>query len=119
MRAISTIIGEIISKDTSMTVNQFMNSNMLSIASIISQIKLKSSTFDTHEFIKHFSKSFEIDYINLLSNCGSQSPFQTIHQQIGRFLADNQAALGIVDNGTTCSANIFGLVNQNEDWTIL
>jgi hypothetical protein len=95
-----------------MSVNQFMTGNLPAIRGIISQM---NRPFDSHDFIRRFAKMFEVDYVQLLTQY-QKKPFQKVHQQIGLFLADNQAALGIQQNGKISSPNIFGDNTQNEQW---
>lgn len=46
----------------------------------------------------------------------NDEPFRTVQSQIGRFLADNQNALDIIDNGETFSENVFECTTSNESW---
>ena len=97
-----------------MSLNQFMNENL----GIIKDEIIKSiprPEFDSHEFIRHFAKKFEIRYIEFLSFYKLE-PFRNVHAQIGRFLAEHQEQLEIKDFGTTQSPNIFGIDSTNERW---
>ena len=71
--------------------------------------------FDSHEFIRHFARKFEIEYVEFLSSYNHE-PFRTVHAQIGKFLSEHQGFLKIKDDGITQSPNIFGANSQNEKW---
>ena len=74
-----------------------------------------SKTFDSHEFIRHFAKKFEIEYVEFLSTYKNE-PFRNVHAQIGKFLSEHQDLLKIKDDGIIQSPNIFGIDSQNENW---
>ena len=95
-----------------MSVNQFMSANLPTIQRIINEMP---RPFDTHAFIRVFSRQFQVDYVRLLSKYPTD-PFEAVHKQIGRFLLDNKVALGITEQGKVDSANIFGLISDNEQW---
>lgn len=79
---------------------------------------IPSDNFDSHEFIRNFSKRFEIEYIEYLYSY-KHEPFRTVHAQIGKFLSENKGLLNIQDDGIISSSNIFGIKSQNENWTKL
>jgi hypothetical protein len=95
-----------------MSVNQFMSANIIAIQSIIGQIQ---RPFDSHAFIKRFTKEFQTDYVAFLSQY-SNEPFREVHKQIGKFLSENQTELGIGRSGRIVSENIFGEQTENEEW---
>jgi hypothetical protein len=95
-----------------MSVNQFMSENGQAIQRIINGLP---RPFDSHAFIRAFSREFQVDYVRLLSQYGA-APFQSVHGQIGHFLSDNQAALGITTQDKVVSTNIFGKESENEKW---
>lgn len=95
-----------------MTVNQFMSENRQTIQRIINGLP---RPFDSHAFIRAFSREYQVDYVQLL-NQYNEEPFIKIHGQIARFLSDNQNVLGITAQGKVSSANIFGEVSENEQW---
>ena len=97
-----------------MSLNQFMNENLGIIKDEIIK-NIPRTEFDSHEFIRHFAKKFEIRYIEFLSFYKLE-PFRNVHAQIGRFLAEHQEQLEIKDFGTTQSPNIFGIDSTNERW---
>jgi hypothetical protein len=95
-----------------MSVNQFMSANIVAIQRIISQMQ---RPFDSHAFIQKFSREFQAEYVELLS-VYDEEPFNKVHRQIGKFLSENQAELGIRQNGKVLSQNIFGEQSENEQW---
>jgi hypothetical protein len=97
-----------------MSLNQFMNENLGVIREEIIR-NIPNPEFDSHEFIRHFAKKFEISYVEFLSSYKLE-PFRNVHAQIGRFLSEHQELLKIKDNGTVQSPNIFGIQSQNEKW---
>ena len=79
-------------------------------------IKNIPETFDSHLFIRLFSKEFELEYVNFLTEYDKE-PFRMVHLQIARFLVFNQTQLGIEDTEKkTESPNIFGDKTSNELW---
>jgi hypothetical protein len=97
-----------------MSLNQFMNENLGTIKEEIIK-NIPNPEFDSHEFIRHFAKRFEISYIAFLSSYKLE-PFRNVHAQIGKFLSEHQEPLEIKDFGTTQSPNIFGIESTNERW---
>ncbi len=97
-----------------MSLNQFMNENLDVIKDEIIK-NIPNPEFDSHEFIRHFAKKFEISYIEFLSSYKSE-PFRKVHAQIGTFLVMHQELLKIKVFGTTQSPNIFGTESSNEKW---
>ncbi len=97
-----------------MSLNQFMKTNLDIMRDEIIK-NIPNEKFDSHEFIRHFAKNFEIKYIEFL-NLYKNEPFRNVHAQIGKFLSENQDSLNIVDGGTTKSPNIFGIESENEKW---
>ena len=95
-----------------MTVNQFMSDHISDIREIINQME---KPFDSHDFIKKFSKKFQVEYVELLSQY-SQDPFENVHKQIGKFLSEKDKLLGIQSAGREPSDNIFGEKSDNEIW---
>lgn len=79
---------------------------------VINDLKDK---FDSHDFIKKFSKRIELDYVYLLATAGTTDPFRTVNMQIGNYLSNNQERLGIeliISDGKHRSENVFG--NETE-----
>jgi hypothetical protein len=97
-----------------MSLNQFMNENLGVIREEIIR-NIPNPEFDSHEFIRHFAKKFEITYVEFLGSYKLE-PFRNVHAQIGRFLSEHQELLKIKDNGTAQSPNIFGIQSPNEKW---
>lgn len=95
-----------------MSVKQFMSENGQAIQRIINGLP---RPFDSHDFIRAFSREFQVDYVRLLSQY-TEDPFIKVHGQIGRFLADNQNTLNILSQGKVYSKNIFGEESENEQW---
>ncbi|QHI39029.1 hypothetical protein IMCC3317_44290 [Kordia antarctica] len=77
--------------------------------------EIPEEVFDSHEFIRSFSKRFELEYVKFLNSYKTE-PFRNVHAQIGKFLAENQEDLHIKSKGKTISENIFGIDNLNEKW---
>lgn len=90
-----------------------MKANQIEVANLI--LEIPTNEFDSHEFIRHFAKRFEREYVRFLNDYDS-SPFKAVHSQIAKFLADNQLTFNLKDNGTAISPNVFGLPTQNESW---
>ncbi|AWK05030.1 hypothetical protein HYN56_12645 [Flavobacterium crocinum] len=73
--------------------------------------------FDSHEFIRHFSKKFENDYVIFLNSYEDNS-FRNVHLQIGKCLTTlaedlkTQKKIKKVE-----SNNIFGNEIENAGWT--
>lgn len=97
-----------------MNLNQFMQTNLDVLRDEIIK-EIPTDKFDSHEFIRHFSKKFEINYVKFLCSY-KQEPFRIVNAQIGKFLSENQVLLKIKDDGVTQSPNIFGIESQNESW---
>ena len=95
-----------------MTAHQFMSAHMPDVREIINQMQ---KPFDTHAFIKVFARSFQVEYVRLLSKY-PQEPFEKVHTQIGKFLISKKNLLGIQPQGKVFSENIFGEINDNEQW---
>jgi hypothetical protein len=95
-----------------MSVNQFMSENRQAVQRIINGLP---RPFDSHAFIRVFSREFQSDYVRLLSQYATD-PFEKVHGQIGRFLAENQSVLGITAQRKVLSINIFGENSENEQW---
>jgi hypothetical protein len=98
-----------------MNLNQFMTVNLSILRDEIIYNNIPSKIFDSHEFIRHFAKKFEIEYVEFLSLYKNE-PFRNVHAQIGKFLSEHQESLNIKDDGITQSPNIFGADSQNEKW---
>ena len=97
-----------------MTVNDFMKEHIEDIKNdIIPNIPMKE--FDSHEFIRHFMRKYEVEYVEFLTQY-YETPFQNVNKQIGGFLARNTEYLNIMDMGKTSSKNEFGVVSENEKW---
>ena len=96
-----------------MTVFKIMNENIDAVRAVIDEMDDK---FDSHDFIKKFSKEIELDYVYLLATAGTMTPFQTVHSQIGMFLSNNQNNLNIRYVEDVNSENIFGNVTECASW---
>lgn len=80
-------------------------------------IEKLNSTFDTHEFIKQFTKDFEREYVELLCKHKYHSNiFKSAHAEIGKFLADKSSDLHIEKLEKTCSDNIKDYPSENQRW---
>ena len=98
-----------------MKLNQFMTANLATLRDEIIE-NIPTKTFDSHEFIRLFSKKFEIEYVEFLITYKNE-PFRNLHAQIGKFLSKHQDSLKIKDAGITQSPNIFGIDSPNEKWS--
>lgn len=96
-----------------MKVFEIMNANIDAVRAVIDEMDDK---FDSHDFIKKFSKKIELDYVYLLATAGTTTPFHYVHLQIGRFLSYNQKSLGINNVEDVNSENIFGNVTECASW---
>jgi hypothetical protein len=97
-----------------MSIPSFMANQVISIRDeIIPEIPKK--VFDSHEFIRFFSKRFELEYVKFL-NAHETEPFRNVHAQIGKFLSENKEDLHIESRGKIPSKNIFGIDTLNEKW---
>lgn len=80
-------------------------------------LKQMENKFSSHNFIKKFSSMFQKKYIELLYNYKNENePFQVVHSQIGRFLERNAQLLEIKKIDRTNSNNIFGNINDVQEW---
>lgn len=80
-------------------------------------LKEMENKFSSHDFIKKFSSMFQKKYIELLYNYKNENePFQVVHSQIGRFLERNAQLLEIKKIDRTNSNNIFGNINDVQEW---
>lgn len=95
-----------------MSVQKFMSDKKMSIKLLIDRLP---KPFDSHSFIQKFSKEFQKEYVQLLTEY-EEEPFIKVHSQIGKFLSENQTELCIQSNGKVLSANIFGELTENEEW---
>ena len=95
-----------------MTVKEFMDTNALDIVGAIEAI-----TFSGRDFIWTLMENHEREYIQLLFDDHSEHPIQTVHQQIGRYLADHANALQIVcTNEREPSVGPFGNDSSTMIW---
>ena len=60
-----------------MKLKQFMKVNLAILRDEIIE-NIPSKTFDSHEFIRHFAKKFEIEYVEFLSTYNNE-PFRDVH----------------------------------------
>ncbi|GET34629.1 hypothetical protein PbJCM13498_34920 [Prolixibacter bellariivorans] len=97
-----------------MSISEFMTEQFVIIRDEIIN-GIPSRVFDSHEFIRFFSKRFETKYVEILSSYKDE-PFRNVHSQIGKFLSEHQEGLKIKSIGTIMSKNIFGIDNSNEKW---
>lgn len=100
------------------TIQTVFNGNMQVISGIVQELLTNSDSFDSHKFIKKFSRKFEQQYVQALSenNENPTGAFQKVHLQIGKALSEMQSELKIQGNGKIESANIFGDECENELW---
>lgn len=82
------------------------------------QIK-KPDGFSTHDFIEEYCSQNEREYIIwLLRKSGRGRAFQTVHSQIGRYLADHENDRGSIYRRTmrANSENFHGTIDQPMWW---
>lgn len=97
-----------------MSVNDFMTSHIQECSDII-HTEIKDKTFDSHEFIRHFAKKFEAEYVGFLKQY-KEDPEQKVNMQIGLFLKKHQVNLQIKSIGRTKTLNVHGKKTGNELW---
>lgn len=98
-----------------MKVFEIMNANIDAVEKVIAEMK-DEDEFDSHDFIKKFSKEIELDYVYLLATAGTMTPFHKVHSQIGRFLRNNEKNLNIRYVKRVNSKNIFGNDTPCASW---
>jgi len=99
------------------SINEFLKELLKSgeLKAIINEIDGK--VFDSHQFIQHFAKRHESEYIEALAQCKTQTgQFRCIHSQIAQFLGDNQALIGVAKDKDVISKDIFGNDVPNASW---
>lgn len=100
------------------SINEFLKELLASgdLQVIINDID--GTVFDSHQFIQHFAKRHESEYIEALTQCNSKTgQFRCVHSQIAQFLGDNQAQLGITRGyEDVISKDIFGNDVPNASW---
>ena len=82
------------------------------------QVK-KPDGFSTHDFIEEYCSQNEREYIIwLLRKSGRGRAFQTVHSQIGRYLADHENDPGSIYRRTMRgnSENFHGTIDQPMWW---
>jgi hypothetical protein len=57
-----------------MKVTECMQAKKQAVIKIINKLPC---SFDSHAFIRAFSREFQVDYVHLLSHCESEKPFHT------------------------------------------
>lgn len=97
-----------------MSIAEFMTEHLTTIRKDII-IEIPNKEFDSHEFIRHFIKRFEREYVQFLYSYKTE-PFRKVHAQIGKFLAEHKEELDIKSLKDTVSENIFGIPSSNEKW---
>lgn len=97
-----------------MSINEFMTNELNIIKNKIIK-NISDPIFDSHEFIRHFAKELELEYVAFLSQYDKE-PFRNVHAQIGHFLSVNKELLNIKDDGIVISPNVFGIESSNERW---
>lgn len=98
-----------------MTVNAFMKCKLDEIKNEVIQ-NISYETFDSHMFIRHFAKKYELKYVEFLTNY-KEEPFRNLHKDIALFLSLNKELLNIKKGGKIDSPNVFGNETLNEKWT--
>jgi len=100
------------------SINEFLKELLVSgdLQTIIN--KIDGKVFDSHQFIQHFAKRYESEYIEALKQCNTKpGQFRCVHSQIAQFLGDNQAQLGITRGENVISKDVFGNDVPNASWT--
>jgi hypothetical protein len=95
------------------TIAEFLAQNKTQLSIIISEL---SHEFNSHEFIRKFSKHFESEYVEFLYDYKGKDPFRKVHSQIAKFLSENKSDLKICKTGKVPSQNIFGETDEIEGW---
>ena len=96
-----------------MTIENFIGQNIDDVKSVI--VKQLDNGFDSHQFIKCFSKKFESEYINFLASYESH---RTVNSHIALGLAKHAEKLGIKKGSDdVTSESVFGNDVSNKKWT--
>lgn len=72
-------------------------------------------TFDTHELTLRLAHQNQLDYIALLSDAGSETPFLALHSQIGKTIKMLAAEIGLRGEASS-SKDIFGQESSCIRW---
>jgi hypothetical protein len=100
-----------------MSIENFLNQHIDDVRQIVSGL---DGDFSSHHFIQKFARRFEGDYIDFLQTyrkpAGEQGAFQTVHQQIARFLSKNAELLHIEKTNRRYTQNVFGDETDNQGW---
>lgn len=75
---------------------------------------MPETKFDSHRFIKAFSKLYEREYIVMLKP--QRGGYRKLHSAIGRFLLLHQKELGICKIEIDSSENVKGYNSKNAVW---
>lgn len=97
-----------------MDIKKFLNSQINDLKNIINNLDFE---FTSHDFLKKFAKNFERDYILFLDYYKDRDAFQIVHSQIGRFLSENAGDLNIKKTKKVPSENIFGEIDDIQEWS--
>jgi hypothetical protein len=100
-------------KRNTMEDKNFLNVSLIAVKNLINE-KL-NNPFDSHEFIKAFSKEFEPEYVKLLQ-LHKNKPYRVVHAQIALNLLKNKDFFEIEKNVKVISETVFGFNNPNELW---
>lgn len=82
-------------------------------------IKNLDDVFNSHDFIRKFSKRFEKEYVGYLTAYSAKKNkgiFRTVHGIIAKHLSKNSSLYKIKKNGKVISQNIFGDKEQIQNW---
>ncbi|MFN3968213.1 hypothetical protein [Flavobacterium sp.] len=96
-----------------MSIIEFMNLKIDKIRGIIRTIE--NDPFDSQEFIRCFTKEFELEYIVFLGKYDKEQ-YRKVHAQIALFLSLNKDLLNIKHVGVNQNPNVFGIESTNERW---
>lgn len=72
--------------------------------------------FDTHELILRLAHENQTVYVRLLSEVPGESPFQTLHSQIGKAVKAVSGEFSLVGVASS-SKDIFGQQNSCVRWS--
>lgn len=105
-----------IKKNRMIQINDYLESNITSIKSIITEYDLNEE-FSSHDFIEKFTEKFEHDYIEMLVKYQKKGrAFKTVHGAIAKYLTSKMSVLGIDKTEKKVSENVKGNISIVQWW---
>lgn len=98
-----------------MTVKEFMEAHIDEVIPL-----LPRPHFSSRDFIWEAMKIAERDYIEVLYNCNAEKPIQSVHAQIGKFLAEHADSYNISKLEEKEPNNSpFGTPSETHKWELV